>query len=122
MNKRPVTILIVGWLFILAGSVGLIYHSLDVIRDAANGLDRHELIDAAVILPLRVIAIISGVFILYACNWARWLCVLWMAFHVVVSIWHSAFAFVFHLVLTIVIGLLLFRPKASEYFRKAQSL
>jgi len=120
MNKRPVSILILSWIFILAGSVGLIYHSREFLRDiSSGGLDRHSIIDVTVISFLRLVAIVGGIFMLYARNWARWLCLAWMALHVVVSIRHSTFALVFHAVLLIVIGYVLFRPRASEYFREA---
>jgi hypothetical protein len=122
MKKRPVSILILSLLFIVAGSVGLIYHSRGFLHDiSSGGLSRHDVIDITVISLLRVVAIVSGIFMLYARNWARWLCLGWMGFHVVVSYWHTRFAFVFHLVLMIVIGYLLFRPRASEYFRAPRS-
>ena len=65
--------------------------------------------------------IIAGVFMLYGHNWARWLLVVWLAFHVIVGALHSPFHFVTH-VLFFVVGLyLLFRPAASAYFRGVES-
>src|SRR6185295_13640580 len=108
MTKRPVAVLLVSLLFIVAGSIGLIYHSRELIwavrSSAGSQPDWRELIEIAVITLVRALAILTGVFMLRARNWARWLCVAWLAFHVIVSIWHSKFSLLFHLMLLIVIA------------------
>jgi len=47
---------------------------------------------------VRLLAIIGGAFLLMGRNWARWLILAWMAFHVVVSAFHSISECVAHLV------------------------
>ena len=37
----------------------------------------------------RLLQIVAGVFMLYGRNWARWLLVAWIAFHIVVGALHS---------------------------------
>ena len=39
----------------------------------------------------RSAQIVAGVFMLYGHNWARWLLVVWLAFHVIVGALHSPF-------------------------------
>jgi hypothetical protein len=50
-------------------------------------------------------------------NWARWGALAWMAFHVVLSAFHSLVQLAMHSVFFAVIAYFLFRPAAKEYFR-----
>jgi len=124
VNKRPISITLVSLLFILSGSVGLVYHGWPLVRSTFNGSiatwDRHELIEIIVISLIRVLAIVGGVFLLKGRNWARWVCVGWMAFHVVVSFWHDMSSVITHAVLLVLIAILLFRPNVNDYFRAAR--
>jgi hypothetical protein len=65
----------------------------------------------------ELLAVVAGVFLLRGRNWARWLVVAWMVFHVVLSAVHPGHALVVHGVLTAVVIYFLFRAPASEYFR-----
>jgi O-antigen ligase len=58
------------------------------------------------------------VFMLYGFNWARWLLVVWIAFHVILSGLHSQFELLVHSLLFAVVLYFLFRPEASAYFRR----
>jgi len=107
--KRPWAVTAVGILFIAAGGVGFVYHVQE--RPVDRWMVGIELI--------RVLAVVGGVFLLLGRGWARWLVLAWMAFHVVVSAFHSRQEFAVHLVLLLVIGYLLLRPPGSEYFRGA---
>ena len=55
-------------------------------------------------------------------NWARWLAMAWIGFHVVVSGFDSFPAFAFHGVMFAVFAYFLFRKQAAEYFRSARAL
>jgi len=107
--KRPWPVLVFGCLFILAGTVGLIYH----LRE--RPVER----DYLLISGIRVLAIVGGIFLLVGRNWARWLMAAWLAFHVVVSAFHSMQEFVMHFILLLLFAYFIFRPPASEYFRPA---
>jgi hypothetical protein len=52
-------------------------------------------------------------------NWARWLCAAWLAAHIVIAGLHTLEQLLIHAVLFVVISFLLFRPRASAYFRPA---
>ena len=54
---------------------------------------------------------------LLARDWARWLLTAWVAYHVVLSAFHSLFELVIHGLLLAVVAYFLFRPAASAYFR-----
>ena len=108
-RKRPLSVIIIGWLFIVAGSFGLVYHLTELKHAFHN--------DLIWVLLLRVMAIVGGAFMLRGRNWARWLTLIWMAYHVVLSAFHSRSELIMHSVLLVVIAYFLFRPTTVEYFR-----
>ena len=107
--KRPWAVTILGWLFIVAGLVGLLYH-------AAHERTSWAL---ALISLIRIAAIVGGIFLLMGHSWARWVLVAWLAFHVVVSAFHSAGQVAAHAVLLVAVAYFLFKDRAAEYFRPA---
>jgi len=109
--KRPLPVTILGCLFIVVGLVGFVYHLTE------SPLDRW----VALISIVRIIAVVGGVFLLMGHNWARWLMLAWLAFHVVVSAFHSLSESIAHVVLLIIVGYVLLRPPASKYFQSAPS-
>jgi hypothetical protein len=108
-GKRPLSVTIIGWLFIVAGTFGLVYH-LTELRQAFHN-------DLIWVLLLRLLAIVGGVFMLLGRNWARWLTLIWLGYHVVLSAFHSRSELIMHSLLLVVIAYFLFRPKVLEYFR-----
>jgi len=50
-------------------------------------------------------------------NWARWLLLVWIAYHVLISAFHSLPQLIMHGFLLVVVAYLLFRPTVSAYFR-----
>ncbi len=113
MRTRPVAVTIIGVLFVVAGAVGLIYHFSEF---QAHPPHAYEL----VWIPLvRAIAIVCGVYILRGHNWARWLALGWMGYHVVLSAFHAALQVAIHAVFLAALAYFLFRPRATRYFRGA---
>jgi hypothetical protein len=110
-KSRPRSVTVISWIFIAAGSVGLLYHSSEVLRSS-----RIEL-GMAVVLLIRLVAIVAGVFMLRGASWARWLLVVWMAYHIVLSAFHSVGELAMHAVLFGTISIFLFRPGNCAYFR-----
>jgi uncharacterized membrane protein len=109
--KRPFAVTIVGWLFIVVGFASLVYHFMEGPRDRWTAL----------IAIVAIIAIVGGVFLLRGHNWARWLILAWLAFHVGVSALQSLSQCLAHLVLFIAIGYSLLWPPGSKYFQSASS-
>lgn len=60
-------------------------------------------------------AMVGGAFLLKGRSWARWLLVLWMAFHIVVGALHGIVPLLTHVVIFSVISFFLFRHSASSY-------
>ena len=109
--KRPWAVTVLGVLFIVAGLVGLLYH---LAQDERNW-------ELAVISLLRLLAVVGGIFLLLGRNWARWLTVVWLAFHVVLSAFHSMEQMAAHAVLLVIVTYFLFRDRSADYFRPAAS-
>ena len=111
MNKRPLPVTVLGWLYIVVGVGGIAAHIGEI-------KPRH-FFEPEVGLPLvvRLLGILAGAFMLRGSNWARWLAVAWIGFHVVLSSFLSVRAAVMHAVLCLVFTYLLFRPGANRYFR-----
>jgi hypothetical protein len=121
MNKRPLSITLIAWLFILTGGIG----SFSLLLSAVTGTAAQSGSEAnsqygyefVCILVIRLLALIGGLFLLRARNWARWLLIVWLGYHVVLSAMHSAVQTLVHGLLMVVILYFLFCPKASAYFR-----
>lgn len=118
MQHRPRSITIISWLFIIFGSIALLYGLWPYVKMSAAqisvDLKSHWMVHLS-----RIAQIISGVFMLYGRNWARWLLVVWILFHIVISALHSVGFFLMHVVIFSIILYFLFRRDANDYFRRA---
>jgi hypothetical protein len=112
---RPRSITIISWIFIIFGSISLLSGLLplgDVTLDQRIAeLKGHWMVHLS-----RIAAVVAGVFMLYGRNWARWLLVVWILFHIVLSALHSMFQLLLHAGIFTVILYFLFRRDASSYF------
>jgi hypothetical protein len=114
VNHRPLSVTIVAWLFVAAGAVGIAYHSRDLTGPGFS-------IGDIWVLLVRLAAVVAGVYLLRGANWARVLAIAWMAFHVVLSAFHSMSELVIHLVFLTIIVTVLLRPAATAFFRRSSS-
>lgn len=106
MSKRPRSITVISWIFIAVGIFALGYHLLHPFEAGLLW-----------VCFVRILAVVCGVFMLFGCNWARWLLIIWIGFHVIVGALHSPSSLMVHGLLFAVIVYFLFRPQASAYFR-----
>ena len=106
-HARPVSILILSCLYIAVGVIGFVAHFPEIIALHREG---------AWVAPTEFLAILAGAFMLLGRNWARWLALAWMAFHVAISFpaWPQV---AIHSLLLAAIVWILFRPNARRYFR-----
>ncbi len=111
MNRRPITVTILAWLLMAVGVLGTASHFV--------GFRIHPPTPSELfwISFLGLLAILSGAFLLRGSNWARWLALAWMAFHVGLSVFHPAREWIMHSLLLVLFIYLLFRPAARKYFR-----
>jgi hypothetical protein len=115
-SGRPRSVTVISWLFIVAGIVGLVYHASEL--KTSGPLDY----EAVWVLLLRLLAVIGGAFMLRGADWARWLVLAWIAYHVVLSAFHSWSETAVHAALLAGVAYLLLRPEAGAYFRGAKRL
>jgi hypothetical protein len=108
MNKRPLSVTVVACVFIAAGVIGFAYHVTE--------FRAHPPLEIVWVCLLRLLAILGGAFVLRGKNWARWLVLAWIAYHVVLSAFHHFFELAVHAALLAVIACILLRPRASAYF------
>ena len=109
--KRPVAILILACVYLAVGSIGFAYHFSELRQPEGVWIGLTEFL-----------AILSGVFMLRGENWARWLALAWIAFHVILSAFHAFHELAIHTLLFALIVWFLFRPAARRYFRGAKAL
>ncbi|MCM3874505.1 MAG: hypothetical protein ND895_27755 [Pyrinomonadaceae bacterium] len=118
MNKRPHSITVISWIFIVFGGIGFLASLLPYLdADSAQRLayfKAHWMVHLA-----RIAGFIAGVFMLYGFNWARWLLVVWIVFHLILSVLHSPLQVLMHGLIFAVVLYFIFRPPASSYFRGA---
>lgn len=120
MSKRPRPITVISWIFIVFGSIALLAGLLPNVNTTAAQRVA-ELKGHWYVHVVRVVMVLGGVFMLYGFNWARWLLVGWLAFHVIIGVLHSPFQLLVHSLLFVVVVYFLFRPPASAYFRGTRS-
>ena len=112
-NKRPVIVLIIACVYLAVGVLGFGYHFRELLAWQK---------DSVWVEGTELIAIVCGIFLLLAKNWARWVAVAWAALHVIVSAMNAFHGIVMHSLLFILIAWLLFQPEAARYFRGPQAL
>jgi hypothetical protein len=113
MKKRPIPVIIVSVLFILAGASGLVYHFKEIHEPNAG-------YETILVFVIRLLAIVCGVLIFMAVRWSRWLAVAWLLYHVVLSAFHSVSETITHIVLLIIVTVLLFIPVSNAFFKKTE--
>ena len=104
---RPLPVTLIACLYIVTGLVGSAAHLID--------LDRFES-DVLWAVLVNLIALIGGVWMLRRQNWARWLAIAWMAFHVILSVFHSPRELIVHALFLAAIAYFLFRPRVNVWF------
>jgi len=113
MKKRPTPVTLLSLILIVTGLGGILYH----IREFTPA----HMLGYGLILLVRALAVVAGVFMLRGNNWARWLAMLWVAFHVVVSAFHSKGELVTHILVFAVFAYVLLGREAADYFRRAET-
>lgn len=103
--RRPVAVLAVSCIFLLVGTLGFIYHFHQLQQQGGIWVELTE-----------TLAILAGAFMLRGQNWARWLALAWMAFHVALSAFGALPKLAIHSLIFIGIAWLLFLPESRRYF------
>ena len=110
MNKRPISVTIISLVLVASGVAGLAYHATEfkTLHPFPSQLFGIALV--------RLLAVLAGVFMLRGSNWARWLAVLWIGFHVGISFYHSLGQVAMHAIVFLIFVYVLFRAPARAFF------
>jgi hypothetical protein len=106
--RRPIAVTILACLYIAIGALGVVGHFRESLASPRGGVW---------IELLELVALVSGIFLLLGRNWARWLTLAWIAFHVILSFWDPLLRLVVHCAFLVLIAWVLLHPSAARYFR-----
>lgn len=125
MPKRPFAITIIAWIFIAVGTGGILKDLWPLLTSHAReqiAMFRTEgLREIVPAWTVRLSGVIGGAFLLRGANWARWLLVAWMAFHLGLSVLHDLTEVLVHVAFFVPILFFLFRPQVAGFFREGSS-
>jgi hypothetical protein len=108
-KRIPLSVIVIACLYLAVGVGGFVLHFKDLRAP-----------DGVWIEVTEFLAIVCGAFLLRAQNWARWLAIVWMAFHVAISF--GVFRqLALHSLFLVLIVWCLFRADAARYFRGAHA-
>lgn len=109
MTRPPLAVIVIAVLLIAGALMGLV----------GDFVNHHSLVEghyeAVWIAGVNLLGVLA-IFILCGRGWARWLAVVWMAFHVAISIGHPLGQLVMHAILMVLFAYGLFRAEARQYF------
>lgn len=112
-SRRPLSVTIISILYLLTGAAGFAYHLAD--------FKPHQFFWGPLAIELvSLLAIVAGIFMLRGDNWARWLALVWMTFHVAISFLNGWRPVVIHTVFLGVIVFFLLSRRAAQYFGEAR--
>ena len=112
-KKRPISITILSWLYIVVGALSTAAHYAEF-RITQTDAERSRL-DHGTGCRRQLLPECSCCGARIGRDGWRWL---WMATHVVISAFHLMHGLLIHSVLFVVIAYLLFRREAREYFAR----
>jgi hypothetical protein len=122
--RRPHPITIIAWLFVAVGAAGMLNDLWPLLTPGAAQqlakLKADGLADLGPAWTSRLAAIIGGVALLRGRNWARWLLVAWMVFHIGLSAFHSWMELLIHSAVFLPILYFLFRGPSDLYFQTSK--
>jgi cbb3-type cytochrome oxidase subunit 3 len=107
-KRIPVPVILIASLYLVVGIGGFVVHFGDPRTPEWIWMEVTELI-----------AVVCGVFLLRARNWARWLAGAWMAFHVVISFGELP-QLAIHTLFFVLILWWLFRANSSRFFQNTR--
>ncbi len=111
IKKRPLAVIAVACMYLVVGSIGAVYHFNEALAHPHVGLWDDIWVELT-----EALAIVAGAWMLQGRNWARWLALAWMAFHVILSAFGPVRELAIHTVICALIAWILFLPVSRQYF------
>ena len=111
MNKRPIAVTVIAFVYILTGVIGATYHLRGFKLQPPF---QYDIVWAAI---TNLVAILCGAYMLRRHNWARWLALAWIGFHVILSAFHTLTELAIHSLFFGILAFLLLCPASTRYFQ-----
>jgi hypothetical protein len=111
LKKCPLPLAVLSCLLAATGVLGI------AAQPVRFWTEHHFELDMVWAGLVSAVAIVSGVYMLRGNNWARWLAMAWIVFHVVLSLFHAWQQVAIHGVIFAAFAFFLFRPEANVFFR-----
>jgi hypothetical protein len=108
--RRPIAVLLLSCLYMAVGAIGLAVNLPKLIAMEQ---------DSVWVELTELLALVAGAFLFRGRNWARWLALAWMAFHVAIS-FPVVHQLIGHAVIFALIAWILLRPDAQRFFAPAK--
>jgi hypothetical protein len=112
MTKWPIAVVIVAVVYLVVGVMGFVYHFPELTAG-------HR--DAIAIELTELAGAIAGLGLLLRQNWARWLALAWVVFHVIISLFHPLSELLIHAVFCVLVAWLLLRPATARWFAETKA-
>jgi hypothetical protein len=107
--RRPLSVTLVALILAASGVVGLVYHGSELTANTPVVSEEYG------VLLLRVVAIVTGVFLFRGAKWARWLALAWIGFHVIISV-PDVSKTLTHVVILAIFAVVLFSRNSRTWF------
>jgi len=115
MNKRPIAVTVIAIVYILTGVIGAAYHLRGFKLQPPF---QYDIVWAEI---TNLVAILCGAYMLRGHNWARWLALAWIGFHVILSAFRTLTELAIHSLFFVILAFLLFRPTSTRYFQRGKA-
>jgi hypothetical protein len=109
-SQRPLLVTLVALVLAASGVLGLIYHGSELSTNTPLLSEEYG------VLLLRLVAIVTGIFLFRGANWARWAALAWIAFHVIISVPDLGKTLA-HVIILAIFTAVLFSRHAGTWFR-----
>ncbi len=110
MKNCPPTITLLSFLFVAVGFISTAFHVWQF------NITRPTILEEAGVYAIGALAVVTGIYMLRGRNWARWLALGWISFHVIVAAFNQPLGLVVHGVFVVLLAWLLFRRESQQWF------
>jgi hypothetical protein len=110
MKNCPPTVTLLSFLFVAVGVISTAVHVWQF------NITRPTKLEVAGVFAIGTLAVVAGIYMLRGRNWARWLALGWISFHVIVAAFNQPLGLVIHGVFVVLLAWLLFRRESQQWF------
>jgi hypothetical protein len=110
MKTCPPTITLISFLFVVIGVISTAVHVWQF------KVSRPTFLEEVGVYAIGALAVVAGIYMLRGRNWARWLALGWICFHVIVAAFNQPIGLVIHVVFVGLLAWFLFRRESRRWF------